>query len=395
MKKNKKSDKQFTGYDSGFDMWRDYKERYGIITAYCICRRYLKTQTVDVTEQEFCQQLRDAMTAEPNMTDVDVYRHSKNFAELNSEIYSFEKSYRTNHLCAGDIDEAVNACSYGDGSVDYQDALTALTTRYGLERLRFVLGCEIRSDFTFQRYPKEFYTWANEMKIHENYGSYEIRTRPEVLSGLITELLQTEREMNTLKTIGDDLLASIWSDINTLFEIGIEIFRLMSETSATKGEAKGVEVEKLTNGAILVTNDKNIQIAIDKSAAKELLSEEAIKHGHNKGGWFLCFHGAAAAIPLYELSRNNAEIRNLIVSEESLRTTLCGSFPEYVKTYNANAAPENHIKNADAPPHLFLQKQLDNAADKTRIEVNTFQESHARENAMGHGRFDDVLELER
>jgi hypothetical protein len=189
-------------------------------------------------------------------------------------------------------------------------------------------------------------------------------------------------------------MPSAWSNVNTCFEIGLEVLRMMTATGATKGESKGTEVEKLTDGAILVSNKDEILIAIDKSAAEELLSEEAIKHAHTKG-WFLCFPGAAMAIPMYELSRNNPDIRDLIVSEESLRATLCGNYPEYVKTHNMNVPPGEPIEDADAPPYLFLQKQLDNAADETRSQVADYQAERDHEATLGRGIFDDVLELER
>jgi hypothetical protein len=57
-----------------------------------------------------------------------------------------------------------------------------------------------------------------------------------------------------------------------------------------------------------------------------------------------------------------------------------------------NALPENHIKDADAPPYLFLQKQLDNAADSTRNQVKDFQEAHNRENPFERDIADEVLE---
>ena len=41
------------------------------------------------------------------------------------------------------------------------------------------------------------------------------------------------------------------------------------------------------------------------------------------------------------------------------------------------------------------KKQLDNAADETRVEVTEYQTAHNNEADRGHGRFDDVLELER
>jgi len=189
------SDNKNGSHDTGFDMWRDYTVRYGVITAYCICKRYLKMQegTEDVSEREFCRQLQDAMKSEQTMIDVDVYRRSQGFAELDGDMYSYDKSHRANHLCAGDIDAAIDACSYGDGSVDYKDALTALIARYGMERLRFVLSCEVNWDSIFGNYPTEIYQWARETNIHESYSRFGVRTRPEYLTGLIAEFRQEEQ----------------------------------------------------------------------------------------------------------------------------------------------------------------------------------------------------------
>ena len=182
-------------FENGGAMWRDYTVRYGIIAAYCICRRYLEFQqnSPDESEREFCRQLQDAMKSEQTMIDVDVYRRSQGFAELDGDMYSYDKSHRANHQCAGDIDEAINACSYGDGSVDYKEALTALIARYGMERLRFVLSCELNWDSLFGRYPTELYQWAKETNIHESYSKFGVRTRPEYLAGLITEFRQEEQ----------------------------------------------------------------------------------------------------------------------------------------------------------------------------------------------------------
>jgi hypothetical protein len=190
----KNNSKQNLYIEHGGDMWRDYKTQYGIIAAYCICYRYLKMQmkSADESERVFCRQLQYAMDAEPAMTDVGVYRHSEDYAKLEGAVELFENSYKINNLCAGDIDEAINACSYGDGSVDYSDALTALTVRYGTERLRFVLGSEIQWDSPLRRYPDELYKWAREMYIHESYGRFGVRTRPEYLAGLISEFRQSE-----------------------------------------------------------------------------------------------------------------------------------------------------------------------------------------------------------
>ena len=187
---------------------------------------------------------------------------------------------------------------------------------------------------------------------------------------------------------------SLWSNVNTCFEIGIEVCRLLEETGETKGSAKGVETEKIADGVLLMSDNEDVLIAVKEETAKQALSEAAAGYGQEKDG-YIVFSGAATAIPLFELARVNAGVRDYIVSEESLRATLCGNFPEYVKTHNMTAPPGEQIEDADAPPYLFLQKQLDNAADETRAEVHDFQESRANDNAAGNGIFEDVLELER
>jgi len=190
--------------------------------------------------------------------------------------------------------------------------------------------------------------------------------------------------------------ASLWGNINTCFEIGFEICKLMEQDGKTKGTDKDTEVEKIADGVLLMSNNKEVLIAVKKDTTSQALSDTAVSdlYCEEKNG-YLIYNGAAAAIPLFELSKNNDSVRGFIVSEESLRATLCGNYPEYVKTHNMNAPPDEQITDADAPPYLFLQKQLDNAADETRSEVAEFQHTHANEAAAGRGEFEDVLELER
>ena len=188
----------YTGYDSGSEMWNDNAAKFGVITARVICLNYLamQAQTTDATEMAFCRQLQGTMAAAHNMTDVAVYNHNAAYAEIEGKTGIYIQSDKANHLCAGDIDIAIDACSYGDGAaVDYNLALTALTDQYGLDRLRFVLACEVNFDSLFGRYPNDLYQWARDMKIHENYGRMGVRTRPEYLLGLIEELRKMEPVM--------------------------------------------------------------------------------------------------------------------------------------------------------------------------------------------------------
>ena len=189
---------------------------------------------------------------------------------------------------------------------------------------------------------------------------------------------------------------SLWSDINTCAEIGFEILRLMEASGKTKGADGNTKVEKITDGVLLMSNDKDVLIAVSKDTASRSLSETAVSelYCEEKDG-YLIYNGAAAAIPLYELSRLSEDARDYIISDESLRATLYGNYPEYVKTHNMNAPPDARIEDADAPQYLFLQKQLDNAADETRSQVAEFQHTHDRDAVKENGLYDDVLELER
>jgi len=187
----------------------------------------------------------------------------------------------------------------------------------------------------------------------------------------------------------------LWGGINTLLETGLEIYGQM-EAGGGKGAKEGAEVEPLAEGVLLMSNGKEILLAVGKETAGQVLSEQAKAYGADIKG-HLCYPGAMAAIPLIELSRHDPGIQRHIVSGESLRATLCGNYPEYVEACNMSAPPGARIEGADAPQGLFLQKQLDNAADSTRSEAYAFQEAHSLAAEMG-GRLDfdnEALGLER
>lgn len=59
-------------YETGADMWREYKEQYGDIEARGICNRYLDLQvrTTDHEELKFCRELYAAMQNDPLMKPV-------------------------------------------------------------------------------------------------------------------------------------------------------------------------------------------------------------------------------------------------------------------------------------------------------------------------------------
>ena len=157
--------------------------------------------------------------------------------------------------------------------------------------------------------------------IHNDEGGLRLSDSCEVWSN--DELINTNYEW---ETGGMFNMASLWSNANTCVEIGFEILQLMEVNGKTKGKDKNTEVEKIADGVLLMSNDKEINIAVKKDTAGQALSDTAVSdiYCEEKNG-YLIYSGAAAAIPLFELSKVNAGVRDFIVSEESLRATLCGN----------------------------------------------------------------------
>jgi hypothetical protein len=132
------------------------------------------------------------------MSGIGVYKHSKQFAAQHGETELFLESFKANKLCARDIEEAVRACEYGDGSHDFKYAIDALAAQYGPERVSLVLVCEVMRDAEHILYPVELHAWAQgccsgEYHVNPEFGGgLGVRTSPGILSELIIELLKED-----------------------------------------------------------------------------------------------------------------------------------------------------------------------------------------------------------
>ena len=191
---------KFESYGSGFDMWRDAAIGYGMIPARIMCNQYLKMQekqcATDPVEAQFCQELRDGMAAGLKFDNIPVYRHDARLAELRGELDLYNKSIDINSRCAEDIDVAIHAVEYGDGTHDFDRALVALTEQYGVERVRCVLAAEANWHGIMGNVSKDTCDWAQSFKLHEDFHSdYHLRTHPEIFEGLITELRKEEAKI--------------------------------------------------------------------------------------------------------------------------------------------------------------------------------------------------------
>lgn len=190
-------------YASGSDMWRDNVDKYGIITARVISHNYLnmQSQNPDSQEQQFCAELRHAMSLAPNSIHIKPYLWNELVAELDDETEMYNASMRAFKQCAEHVDEAIHATVFGDGPKDchYNLALDALIDQHGLERVEIVLKCAALDFyyFPFTKYSDPTYTWARDFKRPDHFGNFGIRTRPSTLVGLVDELRAREPVIKT------------------------------------------------------------------------------------------------------------------------------------------------------------------------------------------------------
>jgi hypothetical protein len=135
------------------------------------------------------------------------------------------------------------------------------------------------------------------------------------------------------------------------------------------------------NGIYFVQPDGQDFFAVHEAVADNFMSDMAVAFG-NRQGEYLLYDLTTAAVPLFELSQIYEEVGDLIVSEDSLLSTLNTNFKTYVLYYNELLQEEAKIPPVNAPASLFLQKQLDRSAndpERTDFEEDSAKESH------GHG----------
>lgn len=199
--------------NSGYDMWRDHKAHYGVITARIMCLRYLDLQSnkTDPEEREFCRELREAMAMEPNLADKAVYRKSWNDAQRDGEVEQFNDSDMANKWCAGEINDAIRACEYGDGSHKLQPAVQALLEHCGPNRLSFVLAVEVRRRGA--SLSAENRAWAREFDIQNSFIGYDIGAYSIVLDEFITCLRETMDKRREAELTIYENGADYWRDM--------------------------------------------------------------------------------------------------------------------------------------------------------------------------------------
>ncbi len=138
---------------------------------------------------------------------------------------------------------------------------------------------------------------------------------------------------------------------------------------------------QVRNGIYFVQSDGKDFLAVHEAVADNFMSDIAVAFGKRQGEYLL-YDLTTAAVPLFELRQLYEEVNDLIVSEDSLLSTLNTNFKTYVLYYNDLIKEEAKIPPVNAPVSLFLQKQLDRSANEP--ECADFREDTAKE-SHDHG----------
>lgn len=128
-------------------------------------------------------------------------------------------------------------------------------------------------------------------------------------------------------------------------------------------------LQPLCNGIYFVDWDEQPMLAVHQTIGEQVLSEMAV-HGSSGQGEYLLYPLTDCAIPVFELSASHPAVLAQITDESSLLHTLCDDHPEYVGMHNLHTDEWGHIHDQPAPKSLFLQRQLELAANQDYLMPN-------------------------
>lgn len=132
----------------------------------------------------------------------------------------------------------------------------------------------------------------------------------------------------------------------------------------------------IDNGVFFLSTDSHTGIAVHKTVSEFCMSDYSRDENcWEKGDFYFYDINKGAAIAVFELSASHSKMLDLITSWESLMYTLATEFPDYTDFWNSHASHETMIYNVPAPPFMFLQHHLDEAAKMPVIEEAEEQEA--------------------
>lgn len=123
------------------------------------------------------------------------------------------------------------------------------------------------------------------------------------------------------------------------------------------------KLNKIRNGIYLVHSLEGQSFAVHEAIADYYMSPVAQEFAC-KQGEYLFYDLTTCAAALNELKRIFPEVQDMIVSEDSLYSTLNTNFSGYANLYNSMVDEGEHIPQVEAPTIMFLQQHLDNPPEE-------------------------------
>lgn len=119
-----------------------------------------------------------------------------------------------------------------------------------------------------------------------------------------------------------------------------------------------IHVQQVRNGIFFINDKKNFCFAVHEAIAENYMTPMAIAFSSQHKD-YLFYDTTTVAIPLNELKHIFDECEAMIISEDSLFSSLTKQFSAYVDEYNCLLPVEHKIPKIDAPTNLFLRVQLE------------------------------------
>lgn len=129
-----------------------------------------------------------------------LYKKDMITAKGNGEIADWRMSFLESCSCATAIDKALNE-NYANNRLDTDKVLDTVVAEYGTERVNHVLAAQVVNHDWDGRYHTNVKTWAKEQvkelsaEFIKNSQYYFLTAHPILIDGLITKVIQREKEM--------------------------------------------------------------------------------------------------------------------------------------------------------------------------------------------------------
>lgn len=145
------------------------------------------------------------MTADTDMKQIPIYRHTGAYAREHGELTQFRESNLANIACRSEIEQAIRR--HFDGMHLDKRAITEVLDIFGPERTLYVLANTVQRKAWDGRFSTGNKAWAEQVTIPadealgiDRRDSFVVSSHPAVLDGLITMARDAVRAMEQDQT---------------------------------------------------------------------------------------------------------------------------------------------------------------------------------------------------